>query len=161
MNTMKGTSALLVAAVLIASALDGSAQDKPANNLEAVHEQLKAEKKVIIGKYMTLTGAEANAFWPVYEEYQSDLQKINHRLVDLLQSYATDYQSNSLTDEKAQKLLDAWIAIESDDAKRRASYVSKVLKALPPKKAARYLQIENEYRILLKYDLAVAVPLVQ
>lgn len=161
MNAVKGTSAGLVAAVLLATALVGSAQDKPANNLEAVHEQLKADKKVIIGKYMSLTGAEANAFWPVYEEYQSDLQKINQRLVDLLQSYATDYRSDSLTDEKAQKLLDEWIAIESDDAKRRASYVPKVLKVLPPKKAARYLQIENEYRTLLKYDLAVAVPLVR
>ena len=161
MNAVKGTSAGLVAVVLLASALVGSAQDKPANNLEAVHEQLKADKKVIIGKYMTLTGAEANAFWPVYEEYQSDLQKINQRLVDLLQSYATDYRSNSLTDEKAQKLLDEWIAIESDDAKRRAAYVPKVMKALPPKKAARYLQIENEYRTLRKYDLAVAVPLVR
>jgi hypothetical protein len=35
------------------------------------------------------------------------------------------------------------------------------MKALSPKKAARYLQIENEYRILMKYDLAVTVPLVQ
>jgi hypothetical protein len=32
---------------------------------------------------------------------------------------------------------------------------------LPTKKAARYLQIENEYRILLRYDLAATVPLVQ
>jgi hypothetical protein len=161
MNARKGTSAVLVAAVLLASAPVGSAQDKPANNLETVHEQLKADKKAIIGKYMTLTAAEANAFWPVYEEYQSDLQKINQRLADLLQRYAADYRGNSLTDENAQKLLDEWIAIENDDAKRRASYVPKVLKALPPKKGARYLQIENEYRILLKYDLAVAVPLVQ
>jgi hypothetical protein len=36
-----------------------------------------------------------------------------------------------------------------------------VLKALPPKKSARYLQIENEYRMLLNYDLAATVPLVQ
>jgi hypothetical protein len=35
------------------------------------------------------------------------------------------------------------------------------MKALPPKKAARYLQIENEYRIVMKYDLAAIVPLVQ
>jgi hypothetical protein len=36
-----------------------------------------------------------------------------------------------------------------------------VLKALPAKKAARYLQIENEYRMLIKYDLAATVPLAQ
>jgi hypothetical protein len=36
-----------------------------------------------------------------------------------------------------------------------------VLQALSAKKAARYLQIENEFRILLRYDLAATVPLVQ
>ena len=86
---------------------------------------------------------------------------MNERLGSLLQSYATEYRSNSLSEEKAKQLLDEWIAIDNDDAKRRASYVPKVMKVLPPKKAARYLQIENEYRIMLRYDLAVTVPLVQ
>ena len=154
------------AAVLIAGALGGGtipawSQDKPANNMEIVHEKLKADKKLIVSKYMELTESEAKRFWPVYEEYQADLQKIDQRLLGMLQSYAADYRNKSLTDEKAQKLLDEWIAIENDDAKRRGSYVPKVMKALPAKKAARYLQIENEYRILLKYDLAAAVPLVQ
>jgi hypothetical protein len=36
-----------------------------------------------------------------------------------------------------------------------------VTKALPVRKAARYLQIENEYRMLIKYDLAATVPLAQ
>jgi hypothetical protein len=129
--------------------------------MESVHEKLKADKKLIVTKYMELTEAEAKKFWPVYEDYQKDLQKIDQRLFNLLQSYAADYRSQSFTDEKAKQLLDEWIGIDNDDAKRRTSYVPKVMKALPPKKAARYLQIENEYRILLKYDLAVTVPLVQ
>jgi hypothetical protein len=79
----------------------------------------------------------------------------------LLKSYAVEYRGQSLTDEKAKTLLDDWLTLEQDDAKRRKSSVPKVLKALPAKKAARYLQIENEYRILLNYDLAVTVPLVQ
>jgi len=32
---------------------------------------------------------------------------------------------------------------------------------LPPKKVARYLQIENKIRAVIKYDLASTVPLVQ
>ena len=147
--------------LVLAFAMPGLAQDKPANNLEITHEKLKADKKLIVAKYMELTDSEAKKFWPVYEEYQKDLQKMNERLGSLLQSYATEYRSNSLSDEKAKQLLDEWIAIDNDDAKRRASYVPKVMKVLPPKKAARYLQIENEYRIMLKYDLAVTVPLVQ
>jgi hypothetical protein len=106
------------------------AQDKPAKNMEVVHEKLKADKKLIVTKYMVLTQSEAKNFWPVYEEYQKDLQKIDQRLLNLLQSYAADYRSQSLTDEKAKKLLEEWIVIDNDDAKRRASYVPKVMKAL-------------------------------
>src|SRR6266576_7120156 len=153
--------AILFGALLGSAPITAWSQDKPANNMEIVHEKLKADKKLIVSKYMELTESEAKNFWPVYEEYQADLQKINQRLLSMLQSYAADYRNKSLTDEKAQKLLDEWIAIENDDAKRRGSFVPKVMKALPAKKAARYLQIENEYRILLKYDLAATVPLVQ
>jgi len=135
--------------------------EKPANNLETVHEKLKAEKKSIVTKYMELTDTEAKNFWPVYEDYQKDLQKINERLQAMLQSYAADYGSKSLTDEKAKKLLDEWIALEQDEVKQRKAFAPKVLKALPAKKAARYLQIENEYRLLIRYDLAATVPLAQ
>lgn len=135
--------------------------DKPASNLEIIHEKLKADKKLIVAKYMELTESEAQKFWPVYEEYQKDLQTSNERLRRLLESYAKDYRSKSLTDEKAKTLLDEWISIEQNEAKRRSTYAPKVLQALPAKKAARYLQIENEYRILLRYDLAATVPLVQ
>ena len=154
-------------ALLMGTAAPGWSQSKssgsgmPANNLEIVHEKLKADKKLIVSKYMELTESEAKKFWPVYEDYQKDLQQIDQRLLNLLQSYAADHRNNSLTDEKAKKLLDDWIAIEQDEAKRRGTFAPKVLQAVPPKKAARYLQIENEYRILMRYDLAATVPLVQ
>ena len=151
-------AALIATFVLVVPAWT---QDKPANNLEIIHEKLKADKKFNVAKYMELTESEAKRFWPVYEDYQNDLQKIHERLGALLSSYAADYRSQSLTDEKAQKLLDEWISLEQDEVKQRSAYASKVVKALPGKKAARYLQIENEYRILLRYDLATTVPLVQ
>ena len=155
------TMGAVMLAALAAVAVPGLAQDKPANNMEIVHEKLKADKKLNVSKYMDLTESEAKKFWPVYDEYQKDLDKANQRLLNLLQSYAAEYRAKSLTDEKAQKLLDEWLAFENDDAKRRAVFAPKVLKALPAKKAARYLQIESEYRIMIRYDLAATVPLVQ
>ncbi|HEY1267232.1 MAG TPA: hypothetical protein VGH16_08250 [Candidatus Binatia bacterium] len=135
--------------------------DKPASNLGIVHDKLKADKKLIVAKYMELTESEAAKFWPVYEEYQADLQKSNERLRALLQSYAADYNNKSLTDEKAKKLMDDWIALERDEGNRRSAFAPKVLKAVPPKKAARYLQIENEYRTMVRYEMAAYVPLAQ
>ena len=160
-------AATALAVILIGVPIRASAQskpaagDKPANNMEIVHEKLKADKKLIVSKYMDLSESEAKKFWPVYDEYQKDLMKIYERMGSLLKSYAAEYRNKSLSDEKAKQLLDEWIALDQDDAKRRKSYVPKVLEALPAKKSARYLQIENEYRMLLNYDLAATVPLVQ
>lgn len=156
----RAMSAMLLAALVCFPAV-GMAQDKSTNKLEITDEELKADKKLIVAKYMELTESEAKTFWPVYEEYQKDLQKLNERLRSLLQSYATEYQSNSLSDDKAKKLLDEWIALDKDEASHRKIYAEKVLKVLPAKKAARYVQIENEFRVLLKYHLAATVPLVQ
>ena len=156
----KTTGAIMIAAVA-GLVVPAWSQDKPANNLAIIHEKLKADKKFNVAKYMELTESEAKRFWPVYEDYQNDLQKIHERLGALLSSYAADYRSQSLTDEKARKLLDEWISLEQDEVKQRSAYASKVVKALPGKKAARYLQIENEYRMLMRYDLAATVPLVQ
>ena len=83
--------------------------EKPANNLETVHEKLKAEKKSFVTKYMELTDSEAKNFWPVYDDYQKDLQKIHERLDSLLHSYAAEHRNQSLADEKAKKLLDEWL----------------------------------------------------
>ena len=154
-------AALSVALLLWLLPAPGFTQEPPANNLQSAHEKLKADKRTIVAGYMNLTDAEAQRFWPVYDEYQESLQQSNQRLLNLLQSYATDYRNNSLTDDKAKTLLDEWIAFDTDDAKRRATFAPKVLKVLPPKKAARYLQIENEFRIMMRYDLATTVPLVE
>jgi len=147
---------------LLAIGLLGSltaAAEEPANNLSGIHQKLEADKKAIVAQYMTLTDAEAQRFWPVYDQIQTDQNQLAGRMRDLLSRYAADYRTQSLTDEKAQKLLDDWIAIDQDEAKQRATAARDVTKVLPGKKAARYLQIESEYRALVRYDLAAIVPL--
>jgi polyhydroxyalkanoate synthesis regulator phasin len=136
-------------------------QDKPADNMQILLEKVKADKKLLVAANMELTESEAKGFWPVYEGYQKKLTTINRRMVKLIESYAADYQANTLTDEKAKKLTDELVAIGKAEAELQAASVSKLSKVLPPKKVTRYLQIENKIRAVVKYELAKAVPLVQ
>jgi hypothetical protein len=110
---------------------------------------------------MELTESESKGFWPIYDEYQKDLQKINRRIVSLLESYAADFRGKSLTDDKAKKLIEEAVAIEQAEANLKSTYAPKLSKVLPVKKVARYLQIENKIRAVIKYDLAQGVPLVE
>ena len=137
------TALMVVIAAFPAPALT---QDKPADNMQILREKIKADKKLLVATNMELTESEAKGFWPVYEEYQKDLVAINQRIGKLIESYAADYRANTLTDEKAKKLIDELVAIEQAEAGLKASYVPKLSQVLPQKKVARYLQIENKIR---------------
>ena len=137
------------------------AQDKPADNMQILRDKIRADKKLAVAANMGLTESEAQGFWPIYDDYQKDLQKINRRLAGLLESYASDFRGQTLTDEKAKKLIDEALAIEQAEADLKSTYLPKLSKVLPHIKVARYLQIENKIRAIVKYDLAQGVPLVQ
>ena len=152
-----------IAIMLIAfgCAAPAMAQDKPEDNMQILRDKIQADKKLVIATNMDLTESEAKAFWPIYDAYQKDLQKINRRIVNLLDSYAADARAKTLTDDKAKKLIDEALAIEQAEANLKTTYAPKLEKVLPVKKVARYLQIENKIRALIRYDLAQGVPLVQ
>jgi len=164
-KTVKALWALLsvtaLMVVIAAFPIPALTQDKSADNMQILREKLKADKKLVVAANMDLTESEAKGFWPVYEQYQKDLDAINQRIGKLIESYAADYRANTLTDEKAKVLIDEMVAIEQAEAGLKTSYVPKLSKVLPPKKVARYLQIENKIRAVVKYEVAEGVPLVQ
>ena len=153
--------AVVLMAALAGVALPAWTQDRPSSNMEILREKIKADKKLLVAINMKLTESEAKGFWSVYDEYQKDLEKLNKRIGGLLRIYAKDYRNKTLTDTKAKKLIDEFLSIEQAEANLKGSYVPRLNKVLPAKKVARYLQIENKIRAIVRYDLAARVPLVK
>jgi hypothetical protein len=135
-------------------------QGQPNDNMQILLDKIKADKKLLVAKNMDLTESEAKAFWPVYEQYQQELANFNQRIGKLIESYAGAYRAGSMTDETAKKLIDEFVAIEKGEAAVKAFYVPKLNQVLPPKKVARYFQIENKIRAAIKYELAGEIPLI-
>jgi hypothetical protein len=151
----------MVVAITIWFVSPAVSQDKPADNMQILRDKVKADKKLLVAANMDLTESEAKGFWPVYEEYQKELTAINQRIGKLIERYAADYPANTLTDEKARELTDKLVAIGKAEAEMQAASVPKLRKVLPEKKVARYLQIENKIRAVVKYELADGVPLME
>jgi len=137
------------------------AQNRPANNMDVLREKVQKNKKLLVATNLGLTGSEAKFFWPIYEEYQTELNKLNRRIQRLLESYAEAHNSKTLTNEKARNLIREYLSIEADETKLKEASIPKLNMVLPAKKVARYIQIENKIRAVFNYDLAAAVPLIQ
>jgi hypothetical protein len=138
------------------------AQEAEQMNMEILKEKVKADKKLVVANNMTLTDAEAKNFWPLYDGYQKELGQINERLMSTVKSYADAYNAGKgeLTNDQAKKLIGEALAVDESEVKLRQSYAAKLEKVLPATKVARYLQIENKIRAIVKFELAALIPLV-
>ena len=152
----------LMVCVLALALAPAFAQNKPTpDSMQILREKLKADKKLVVAANMELKEAEAKAFWPIYEEYQKELAKINKRSADLVNAYAKAYRKDDVKNDQARKWTDDAIAIEAAALDAKRAVVAKLSKVLTGKKMARYMQIENKIRAVVNYELADAVPLVQ
>jgi hypothetical protein len=152
---------VVILCVVALTATSSFAQDKPADtNMQILLDKVKADKKLVVASNMDLTEAEAKGFWPIYEDYQKDLQALNDRLGKAILAYADAYNKKSLTDAQALQLTNEAIAIDQDEVTLRKTYAGRLGSVIPAKKVARYLQIENKIRAAIRYDLASGIPLV-
>lgn len=170
LTTKGGSMMRLVATLLFAgfvlSAFPVLAQETggtaAATNMEILKEKLKADKKLLVAGNMDLNDAESKKFWPLYDAYQKELQQVNERLVKTIAAYAEAYNEGkgSIKDETAKKLLNEALSVEESEVKLKRSYADKIGKVLSATKTARYIQMENKIRALIKYELAAQIPLV-
>ena len=149
----------LVATPVLAQESTGGASS---TNMEILKEKLKADKKLLIASNMQLSDAEAKQFWPLYEAYQKELQHINDRLVKTIKSYADAYNQGQgmIKEDVAKRLLQEALSVDEAEVKLRRAYSEKIGKVLPATKTARYIQMENKIRALLRFELAREIPLV-
>ncbi len=135
------------------------AQDKPADNIDIVREKVRTDKKLVVATALNLTEAEAKAFWPVYNSYQSDMIAHYDRVFKLVDAYAKSYET--MTDENATQLLGEFLSLETDYIALLNSYVPRFRRVLPLVKVARLYQVENKLRALVDYEFARAIPLIK
>jgi Spy/CpxP family protein refolding chaperone len=154
---------LLVAALGLQPALGQEQPQKPAGEsqtTEDIHltrEMINNERQALVTKAMDLTSSEMQRFWPLYQQYRSKAKKVGDRIVVLLTTYADNY--SNMTDKVADKLLTEFVSIEQERARLKAHYLPKFKKVLPPKKVARFYQIENKLDTTILAELAQVVPL--
>ena len=170
MKSTKGISTVLAIAFVLgllmsapaavsAQALAEQVSRQVTDDLNLTREVIQIKRKAIVALNMGLTDYEAEAFWPIYDEYWAEMKKLGDRDVALISDFAKNYVYESLTNQKAKEMQQEWFSIKKHTAKLQEKYAKKFRKVLPEKKVLRYFQIENKLDLIIDSELSAAIPL--
>lgn len=163
---------LFVLPVLVAS--PGWAQTETANenpsaapsnanveqNIQAYIQLMRADvrqqKAEMMGSVMALSAAEATKFWPIYEQYDAALNKLNDQRVANIEEYVRTY--DQLTDEKADELIRNAMAYRRQRSELLEKTYGRMKQAVGARTAARFVQVEDQLLEIIDLQIAARLP---
>jgi hypothetical protein len=161
-----GTS-LLTALLAFAQAVwaQDNAQPAPksdAQNIQAYIDLLRADvrqqKAEMMGAVMQLSAPDAAKFWPIYEQYDAELAKLNDQRVANIKEYASSY--DQMTDDKADELIHKAMSFRKQRAELLAKYYELVKQSLGGITAARFIQVEDQLLLIIDLQIDSSLPVV-
>lgn len=93
-------------------------------------EQIKAQKIAFLTNKLDLSVQEAQAFWPLY----NDFEKKKDELFEAQKKLYEQFEKETLSDKEMLELADKYIELEVAEAKLLAEYHNKFKKVLPIRK---------------------------
>jgi hypothetical protein len=146
----------LILFAFLFSIVNLSAQDAD-SYIEVLKSEIKTDKKAIITETMEFTEQQSAAFWPVYNEFEHELEQLSGKRIANIKDFAANY--DSLTDKKADELLMNSFSYLEDRLSLNKKYYKKFAEALTPTVAAKYMQLENQIQLILDLSIAANLPL--
>lgn len=159
MMTSPLRSSLFALALIGTLAAPALAQDQAQwTAIQKLQADVRNDRQALVAENLPLTEAEARAFWPVYQQYATDLGKTSERKASLISAFASNYES--MDDTKAGAFMKDYLAMEEDRVKVRKKYAEQASKVLGAQKAARWMHIETKLDAIINLGLANEIPLV-
>jgi hypothetical protein len=149
---MKTLTALLVLLAGLSSAGDTFALDKA--YLTLLNSDLGKLRRTLITANLKLDQQEGTAFWPLYDDYQGELNRLGQARLELLQEYKA--VGTNISDEMAGAMLLQFLDMEEKETGIKRKFYQEVEKKVSPRVAARLFQVDNQINLMLNLELAAS-----
>ncbi len=152
---MRVMVAVVLAALATPCALAPAQTVKDA--LELNRQAVEAQRRVLVAGSLQLTDAEAQAFWPLYDGFEKDRRQVDERTNQLVADFVA--AGAGMSDTQATAMLNEALRLDDERLRVRRSWLSRMSKALPPRKLVLFFQLENKLDSVVRADVARQIPL--
>jgi len=126
--------------------------------VELLRSDVRQQKAQILGAVMQFDVDQAAKFWPIYNDYDAELTKLNNLRLANIQEYAKNY--SDLTDAKADELIQKALDYRKQRAELLAKCYGRVKASLGAVEAARFLQVEDQLLLIIDLQIQSSLPII-
>ena len=141
------------------STADDTSHARADDFIELLRKDVRSQKKQIIAENMDLSDAEAEKFWPVYDQYAAELSRIYDTNIALLNDYAENY--SSMTGEQAETYIRKRAEVEHSIMQLRLKYMPAFRKVLSGRETALFYQLDWRLGLAIDVELVQVPPINQ
>ena len=128
------------------------------DDFQQIQKEWGKDKKELVRMVMELIPEDSIKFWPVYDKYEVERQKLGRERVMIIDDYAQHYMT--MTSTKADELVTRIFKNEASLLKLQQQYYASFKKSHNAMQAAKFLQIESYLNGVLKVMLQEAIPVI-
>lgn len=147
------TLLLIVILTLVFGNLNAQSSKEEVDFMQSVFGM---EKKALVAEFVKPNAAQQDAFWKIYDEYETARKELGKKRIELLLKYEENF--DNLNNDLAAGLLKEVMALTKKNDKLVASYVKKVAKATDPVVAMQFHQIEMYIMSEIRRALSEGLP---
>ena len=129
-----------------ATAASAGPSDTQKANLEAyrtlLQENVADQKEQVVALVLFLNEADAAKFWPIYNKYEAELDKLNATAAASIDDYVKN--AGHLSEQEADQVVHNQTQFQSQRAALLDKYYGQVKGALGPEAAARFYEAESQ-----------------
>ena len=138
---------------------DAKAETQLETYTNLLRKDIRSGKKQLVAANLVLNEAEAQKFWPVYDQYAREVELIYNDRIQIIKDYGASM--STLTNAQASALTKRLLDSDNALTALRKKYEPAVAKVINGKAQALFFQLDRRIGLLIDLQLAIGIPLVE
>ncbi len=146
---------LLLTALFIAASFVNAQSSK--EEIDLMQASFGMDKKAMVSEFVQVDPAQKDAFWKLYDEYETARKSLGQERIKLLDQYVQEYTkfTNESADVWTKKVID--LSKKTDDL--IITYYNKIKKVTNPVVALQFYQVEGYILSGIRVSVLESLPL--
>jgi len=146
---------LILLSICLSTAVFAQSNKEDVDFIQSIYGK---EKKTIVADFIKLEGAQKDAFWKLYDQYENERKALGKKRIALLEKYAAGY--GTMDDASISQNIKETAALGMQTDKLIQSYHKKIEKAAGAKVAAQFFQIEVYLLSSIRAAILESIPFI-